>query len=510
MPPNPFDTLPPQLCNILGAGGFANLQRHYMAILLRIYDLAEFNRFGLTRDVVLAEIVDYLNGVDASAAEEVAAAAEADANASLTGEKSPQEFASWLLRRLGEAGWVEREQHADYTEYIILPDYAFTLLEAFRVIGQQKPREYTGQLYAAHQLLTSEHEEFSPALAVTQAYENVRGMVRGLNELNQNIRRYTERVTRDQAVPELMRMQFDDYAPALGAAYHALKTSDHVSRYRRDIVNRLEEWLMDETWLDRAAADLATQRRVTPGQAEGEIHHTLRFIVEQLENLDPLLAEIDRRHAGYLRTSLRQVRYKLGSADGNFKDRLASLAQGLARLQDAGLDLLPEDAPAPRRTPVAAPDLDSFYTMPTAHAPFAPAIIVKPILDPRDAAALRLAAMQEIGAGITPHKIVQFVHHFLNGNRMIHAADLPPEFYADIQWAIFTLAYGHHPEVDHGVEPASGNPVEIGSYLVRPFVLVKNGPNPPTPFPAKEGGVRLHMHQAKGEAALRVQQAMLS
>ena len=177
---NPFDTLPTQLFNLLGTGGFVNLQRHHMAVLLRIYDLAEFNRFGLTREIVLAEIVDYLG--DAQAAAEVAASAAADDDASLKGEKALPEYASWLLRRLAESGWIEREQSADYTEYIVLPDYAFTLLEAFRAIGQQKPREYTGQLYAAHQLLTSENEEFSPALAVTQAYENVRGLVRGLNE----------------------------------------------------------------------------------------------------------------------------------------------------------------------------------------------------------------------------------------------------------------------------------------------------------------------------------------
>ena len=471
---NPFDTLPPQLFNILGAGGFGNLQRHHMAVLLRIYDLAEFNRFGLTREIVLAEIVDYLG--DAQAAAEVAASAAADGNAGFTGEKSLQEYASWLLRRLAESGWIEREQSADYTEYIILPDYAFTLLEAFRAIGQGRPREYTGQLYAAHQLLTSEHEEFSPALAVTQAYENVRGMVRGLNELNQNIRRYTERVTKDKPVPELMRLQFDDYAPALGAAYHALKTSDHVSRYRRDIVDRLEGWLLDDAWLDRATVDLATQRRLTPAQAEREIDHALRFIVEQLEGLDPLLAEIDHRHAGYLRTSLRQVRYRMGSSDGNFKERLAALAQGLARLGDTGLGLLPEDAPGPRQTPVHAPDRDSFYTMPTARAPFDPAVIVTPLLDPRDVETLRLVAMREIGAGITPGKIQQFVSRFFNGHLRLHAAELPPEFFADMQWAIFTLAYGHHPEVSYGVEPASGAAVEIGPYLVQPFDLVKLRP----------------------------------
>jgi len=45
-----------------------------------------------------------------------------------------------------------------------------------------------------------------------------------------------------------------------------------------------------------------------------------------------------------------------------------------------------------------------------------------------------------------------------------------------MQWAIFTLAYGHHPEVYYGVEPASGDPVEIGPYRVQPFELVKLRP----------------------------------
>ena len=139
---NPFDRLPPQLFNILGTGSFVNLQRHHMAVLLRIYDLAEFNRLGLTREMVLAEIVDYLG--DAQVAADVAASAAADGDVGLTGEKSLQEFASWLLRRLAESGWIEREQSADYTEYIILPDYAFTLLEAFRAIGQQRPARVHG------------------------------------------------------------------------------------------------------------------------------------------------------------------------------------------------------------------------------------------------------------------------------------------------------------------------------------------------------------------------------
>jgi len=264
--PNPFDILPLNLFNLFTTVGFASLQRHYMAILIRIYSLAEFNRFGLARETVIAEIVDYIKDADAENEIQADMTNQADPEpdpVSLAGSKPEQTYAAYLIRRLAESGWIEREQHADYSETIILPDYAFTLLEAFRSIQEQKPREFKGQLYAAHQLITSAttHKDFSPTLAVSQTYENIRQVVRGLNELNQNIRRYVERATKKMEVADLLRLQFDDYTQTLGPAYHALKTSDHVSRYRRDIVNQIQIWLQDDDWLAHTAEELAAQSR---------------------------------------------------------------------------------------------------------------------------------------------------------------------------------------------------------------------------------------------------------
>jgi Family of unknown function (DUF5716) len=158
MSANPFDILPPGLFNLLGTGGFASLQRHYVALLLRLYGLAEFNRFGLTREMVIAEIVDYLKTAGVEATEQVAADmaahdgeaqdplewAAGDGRRRLMGQKPAHEYATYLVRRLAEAGWLEREQHADYSESITLPDYDFTLLEALRTIQEQKPREFAG------------------------------------------------------------------------------------------------------------------------------------------------------------------------------------------------------------------------------------------------------------------------------------------------------------------------------------------------------------------------------
>jgi hypothetical protein len=481
---NPFDILPANLFNLLSTQGYLTLQRHYMAILLRLYAQAEFNRHGLSREVVVAEIVDYLKaeqaGADVAAAmaSETGPASEPEAAEArpLTGQKTEQDYATYLLRRLAENGWVEREQHADYSETITLPDYAFTLLEALRIIQEQKPREFKGQLYTAHQLITSSRgKDFSPALALTQAYENVRQVVRGLSELNQNIRRYVERATRGRSAAELLHLQFDDYSRTLGPAYHALKTSDHVSRYRRDIIGKLQSWQRSADWLDHAAADLAAQGRFTPAQAEQDISHDLGFIIRELEGLDPLLAEIDRRHAQYLRTSLRQVRYQLISADGSFKERLGALARGLAALQADGGDEaeLPADLPPIPPRPVSQPDSHSFYTPPRRRAPFEPAAVQAAVLSPAELVGLRSAALQDVARAMTPAKVNQRVLGFFNGHRRLHVAEMPPDVLADLPWLTTIIAYSHHPEVAYGLEVVPGEAVVIGPYRIRPFQFEK-------------------------------------
>ena len=149
-----------------------------------------------------------------------------------------------------------------------------------------------------------------------------------------------------------------------------LKTSDHVSRYRRDIIEQLQNWQMDSEWLISAADELALQSRLSPAQAEQTLAGYLQFIIHQLEGLDPLLEDIDQRHAQYLRTSLRQIRYQLGSADGSFKDRLVSLARQLSAMKDEGEEYLPPEAPGLRQHPVDVPDLHSYYTPPQRRAPF--------------------------------------------------------------------------------------------------------------------------------------------
>ncbi len=494
---NPFDILPAQLFNPLGAHGEAGLQRHYVAVLLRLYGLAEFNRHGLTRELAIAEIVAYLRDRDdAAAAIEAEMAAEeggrrvsgergsgaarrgGETGARVAGAQDLPTYAGYLLRRLVACGWVEREHHADYSETVVLPDYAFTLLEALRNIQEQKPREYTGQLYTAHQLLTRPGKDFSPALAITQAYENIRQVVRGLSELNHNIRRYTEHATRDRDVKSLLRLHYEEYAELLGPAYHALKTSDHVSRYRRDMVDQLRRWQHSPAWLDGAAADLVNQGRLGPAEAVAEIRHAMQFIVAQLEGLDPLIEEIDRRHLQYLRTSLRQIQYQLVSADGGFKDRLVALGRDIAALIEAGHAGWPAaadgtGAPTLLSFAVAAPDRGSFYVPPRHRQPFHPAPVVTPALAGGELIALRRLVLSGVIETLTPARIDRMVMPLFGDADAVHLAELPDWLQHDLPRLATVAAYGYHPEVHYGVEPAEGEPLAVGRFRVEPFALVR-------------------------------------
>ncbi|MFO7583739.1 MAG: DUF5716 family protein, partial [Anaerolineales bacterium] len=201
--------------------------------------------------------------------------------------------------------------------------------------------------------------------------------------------------------------------------------------------------------------------------------HYMQFIVHQLEGLDPLLSDIDSRHAQYLRTSLRQVRYQLGSADGSFKDKLVYLAKGLGTLREEGLTELPDEAPGLMATPVDIPDSHSLYTPPQRRAPFTPDNIIVPVLSHDDLLILRAATMQDVTQAFSPDKVNRKVIGFFNGHKRLHIAEIPTEVRHDMHWLTTIIAYAHHPEVTYGLESTEGEPVVVGEYRIAPFDLVR-------------------------------------
>lgn len=174
-----------------------------------------------------------------------------------------------------------------------------------------------------------------------------------------------------------------------------------------------------------------------------------------------------------MRTSLRQIRYQLGNADGSFKDKLVALARQLSALKEEGMEVLPDDAPALRQHPVDLPDIHSYYTPPQRRAPFVPDTVIVPILHPDDLVSLRALTMQDVTQAFSPEKVNRKVLGFFNGHKKMCITELPREISTDLHWLTTIVAYAHHPEVSYGLEITDGEPVDMGTYRIVPFELYK-------------------------------------
>jgi hypothetical protein len=135
--------------------------------------------------------------------------------------------------------------------------------------------------------------------------------------------------------------------------------------------------------------------------------------------------------------------------------------------------MLPDEAPGLRLHPVDLPDLHSYYTPPQRRAPFQPDTVVLPILHPDDLASLRALTMKDVAQALSPDKVNRKVLGFFNGYKRLHVTKIPADVRQDLHWLTTIVAYAHHPEVSYGLEVVEGEPVDMGTYRVIPFELVK-------------------------------------
>src|SRR5699024_7563997 len=81
--------------------------------------------------------------------------------------------------------------------------------------------------------------------------ERTMSLFSGLKQLNTSIRKYIDALTADQSAEEIME-NFFTYHDEIGSkAYHRLKTSDNISRFRGTIVSRIRQFLEDQALFER-------------------------------------------------------------------------------------------------------------------------------------------------------------------------------------------------------------------------------------------------------------------
>ncbi|MGB0384663.1 MAG: Wadjet anti-phage system protein JetA family protein [Ardenticatenaceae bacterium] len=233
-----FDILPPTLFNPLAAHGAPI----YAEVLLRLLGETERHSQPLSRSLVLDIVSEVLSTPDALKLT-VDAVSPEEGTAQQTDESMDaiEGRARDIVTYLKRCGWLKEEQQKDYTRTYILPSYAFRLLWVLREIASQEALPLAGLICSIHDLLEATAEKGSAHIRLPEAYRQTLYLLNGLKELQHNIGTHIEQVLSQLEASAVLDQFFLYRNQVVDRAYHQLRTTDHVSRFRPAVLKSLTQ-----------------------------------------------------------------------------------------------------------------------------------------------------------------------------------------------------------------------------------------------------------------------------
>jgi hypothetical protein len=201
-----FNVIPAELFRPLAAPGAPV----YAGVLFALFAATKRHHQPLSRELAVNLIADLLAEPDAMSAtddvEEMAApTAQAKSPGDIVDEADRiQERSGAVLRALVRYGWLRIETQSDFTQYYILPDYAFRLLETLERIAANEPIPLRGLIYSIYSMLQTAVSEGNEYIGISEASRQSRHLMNGLKELHHNIGAHIEQVYIDTILGDLI------------------------------------------------------------------------------------------------------------------------------------------------------------------------------------------------------------------------------------------------------------------------------------------------------------------
>lgn len=422
--------------------------------------------FGVERDVLVDELQYYFEQMGAAEFSEE----------ELTGTDSRGK-ANWMLRRLEHYGWLEIETDKSYVQRVNFKEYAVRLVKTLLEIAEGKQIEYQGYIYTIYSLVRSNTDH--PGVVLMQILDNTDLLITGLKNLNSNIKHYIDDLTRHKTVAEIMDALFNDYITNIvDKAYHRLLTSDNVSKFRPEIIERLEGKSRNRDYVKKAAAEIAGIKEISDEEAKELVFQYLHGIVDAFQNMDDILKEINQKNTQYQRSAVNRARFMLtGSEDvrGQLKELLIGINEEINREQmnPGGIYRIGFLEKLIRIYSVGCLDEKSFYSPVEGRKEFEPTEItdMEPDLELRQEKLRRMAEkMQKV---LSPARINAYVRNWMSGREELLATQFPLENTEDFVKIIYIRLYGQRKNMDYTVELREDK--ERNGYRFKDFLIRVKG-----------------------------------
>lgn len=303
----------------------------YAEALLLLFESLETDEMSIKKDDYLLTLRDkyrdLILSVDTSEEE------DEDGSTYVVNDGLPSK-ASYVLRRMEECGWIEIEIDPDtLEEYIAIPSYSIAFLTLINNLVNEENAGYVSLVHATYTELKMEdnlRDEFMYTTLV-RAYDNTRKLRTELVTLGHSIRIFHNRLGRIFSTNKILSDYFDDYKTRISDRYyHPLKTFDSVAKFKRPIIQILQDWLHDEEAREQLTMQaLMMSRGRDKKSAEQDIIYKINYICDMYELLTNTINQIDTKHQEYTKATTNKILF-LNNTDKTLKGHLENIFQNYA------------------------------------------------------------------------------------------------------------------------------------------------------------------------------------
>ena len=378
--------------------------------------------FGVERDILVSELEEYFSSAMAADIRDPEFPEPEDSKG-----LSPRDKANFMLRKLEACGWVYTDTDHSYVQRTSFRDYAIAVLRTLIGIENEKKTEYQGYIYAIY---TMARASGNNALGLRQMAENTEALITGLKSLNANIKVYIDALTRNSSLQEILHALLEEYYLEItDKAYHRLMTADNVSKFRPEILERLEAHAKSRRYIETTAKEFAEQESISLEEARERTLSLLHYIIDSFRQMDDILEDINKKNSRYQRAAVNRARFLLTSGEdirGQLREILSFLGEKIQKesLDFEGVYALEETDRLIRLFTWGYLDTDSLYSPIQPKGEFIPERISFKKPDRKRREEKRKEMEEKLSRVLTPDKITDYVSACLAGRRHILASEL--------------------------------------------------------------------------------------
>lgn len=459
-----FNIVPENFFSPLAAPG----KMVYWECICRLFSVTSRQlSFGVERDVLVDELQYYF--------ESSMSADIPDEDMDDAGSMSSRDKANFMLRRLESYGWIYIDVDYSYVQRVNFRDYAVQIIKTLLAVSEDRKTEYQGYIYTIYNLARAGGT--NPGLGLLQIAENMDALITGLKTLNANIKRYIDELTKHSTVAEIMDALLNDYyTNVVDKAYHRLLTSDNVSKFRPEIIERLEANSRNRQFLNGAAKEIAELKEISPDEADELVLELLHDVIDAFRRMDDILDEINKKNTRYQRAAINRARFLLSSSEdirGQLKDILTFMNQ---QIQEKKLDYnaIYELEEMDRLIKVFYwdyLDTDSLYTPVEGKKEFIPQESPQIVPDEQARDEKRRKMREKLEKILSPEKISLYVEEQMGDRTKMLASELPLSQGDTFIRLIYIRLYGQRKKASYRLEMK--DVVEKDGFRFRDFLILR-------------------------------------